>query len=48
MRLILLVSLLFTPPLFGQLHWDALQQDQNAKHGDQEAIDKFHFVNTSE
>jgi len=48
MRLILLVSLLFTPPLFGQLHWDALQQDQKAKPGDKEAIAKFHFVNSGQ
>ena len=48
MRLTLLVSLLFTPPLFGQLHWDALQQDQKAKPGDKEAIAKFHFVNSGQ
>jgi hypothetical protein len=44
-RLILLVSFLFTPPLFAQLHWDALEQDQKAKPGDKEAVAKFHFVN---
>jgi Protein of unknown function (DUF1573) len=46
-RLILLVSLLLTSPIFGQLQWDALEQDQQAKPGDKEAIAKFHFVNAS-
>jgi Protein of unknown function (DUF1573) len=44
-RLTLLVSFLFTPSLFGQLHWDDLEQNQKAKPGDKEAIAKFHFVN---
>ena len=46
MRLILLASLLFAPRVFGQLHWDALEQDQKAKPGDKEAVAKFHFVNS--
>jgi len=45
MRLILLAGLLFAPRVFGQLHWDALEQDQKAKPGDKEAVAKFHFVN---
>src|SRR5260221_3139840 len=45
MRLIFLAGLLFAPPVFGQLHWDALEQDQKAKPGDKEAVAKFHFVN---
>jgi Protein of unknown function (DUF1573) len=45
MRLILLASLLFAPRVFGQLHWDALEQDQKVKPGDKEAVAKFHFVN---
>jgi Protein of unknown function (DUF1573) len=48
MRLIFLISLLFSPPLFGQLHWDALEQAQKANPGDKEAIAKFHFVNTGQ
>jgi hypothetical protein len=48
MRLIFLISLLFSPPLFGQLHWDALEQAQKAKPGDKEAIARFHFVNTGQ
>ena len=46
MRLILLATLLFAPRVFGQLHWDALEQDQKAKPGDKEAVAKFHFVNS--
>jgi hypothetical protein len=45
MRLIFLAGLLFAPPVFGQLHWDGLEQDQKAKPGDKEAVAKFHFVN---
>jgi len=45
-RLIILAGLSFAPPVFGQLHWDALEQDQKAKPGDKEAVAKFHFVNT--
>ena len=45
MRLILLAGLLFAPRVFGQLHWDALEQDQKAKPGDKEAVARFHFVN---
>ena len=45
MRLIFLAGLLFAPPVFAQLHWDALEQDQKAKPGDKEAVAKFHFVN---
>jgi hypothetical protein len=44
-RLILFLSLLFTPSLFAQLRWDASLQDQKAKPGDKEAVAKFHFVN---
>jgi hypothetical protein len=47
MRLILLAGLLFAPPVFAQLHWDALEQDQKAKPGEKEAVAKFHFVNAS-
>jgi len=45
MRLILLAGLLFAPRVFGQLHWDVLEQDQKEKPGDKEAVAKFHFVN---
>jgi Protein of unknown function (DUF1573) len=48
MRLTLFLSLLFTPSLFGQLHWNAMQLDQKAKPGDKEAIAKFHFVNAGQ
>lgn len=44
-RIIPLVSLLFAPPLFAQLHWDDLEQNQKAKPGDKEAVAKFRFVN---
>jgi hypothetical protein len=44
-RLTLLVGLLFTPSLFGQLQWAALEQDQTAKPGDKEVVARFHFVN---
>jgi hypothetical protein len=45
MRITFLLSLLLAPPLFGQLHWDNLEQDQKAKPGDKEAVVKYHFVN---
>ena len=47
-RLAFFVSFLLISRLFGQLHWDALEQEQKAKPGDQEAIAKFHFVNTGQ
>jgi Protein of unknown function (DUF1573) len=47
-RLTLILGLVFTPSLFGQLHWDTLEQDQKAKPGDKEAVAKFHFVNSGQ
>jgi len=44
-RLALLISFLLVSPLYGQLHWETLEQEQKAKPGDQEATAKFHFIN---
>lgn len=45
-RLALFVSFLLVSHLYGQLHWDVLEQEQKAKPGDLEATAKFHFINT--